>query len=163
MSAKRRLHRARLIAARKRSKKMQHRLIFGSWELPEGNEPAADHARVWASFNVAYKLPVSAQGQPGGANMGSAENLSAAMELSRMFRDTRESEKRNILALSGAYYILSNSAMDLLKGNWKALRSMLGAAEAEDVVLVEDFIEDIEEYDPNDEPNDEANDGGGPA
>ncbi len=131
---------------------MQHRLTFGSWELPEGNEPATDHARVWASLNVSYRLPAAAQGQSGGADMGSAENLDAALELTRMFRATKESEKRNILALAGATYILSNTALELLKGNWKALRRLLGAAEAEDVVLVEDFFKNIEEFDPNEAP-----------
>ena len=125
---------------------MQHRLIFGSWELPKGTEPAADQARVWASLHVSFKLPA---GQQGGANMSSAENLDAALELTRMFRATRESEKKSILALAGATYILGTAALELLKGNWRALRSLLGAGEAEDVVLVENFLKNIEEFDPN--------------
>ena len=135
---------------------MQHRLIFDSWKLPEGDEPAADQARVWASLHISYRLPVAAQGQAGGANMGSADNLSAALELTRMFRDTKESERKRALAFAGASYILSNAALELLKGNWKALRSLLSAAEAEDVVLVEDFLKSIEEFDPNDKQEEEA-------
>lgn len=139
---------------------MHHRLIFGSWKLPEGEEPAADSARVWASFFIAFKLPPAAQGQPGGANMSSADNLSAAMELSRMFKDTRESDNKIYLSLGGASYILSNAALELLKGNWKALRHRLGVSEVEDVVLVEDFLRSIEEFDPNDEPKDEVREEG---
>ena len=131
---------------------MQHRLTFGSWELPKGTEPAADQARAWASLHVSLKLPAAAQGQQGGANLSSAENLDAALELTRMFRATRESEKRNTLALAGATYILSTAALELLKGNWGALRSLLGVGEAEDVVLVENFLENIEEFDPNEKP-----------
>ena len=84
--------------------------------------------------------------------MSSADNLSAALELVRMFRDTRESDKKQYLSLSGASYILSNAAMELLKGNWKALRGFLGAGEAEDVVLVEEFFMGVEQFDPNKKP-----------
>ena len=45
-SAKRRMHRARLIAERKRRTKMQYTLIFGSWTPTEGEGPAEDIARV---------------------------------------------------------------------------------------------------------------------
>ncbi len=154
------MHRARLIAERKRRKKMQHRLIFGSWELPEGNTPAADTARVWASLNMAYKLPPSSGQQPGGANMSSAENLDAALELTRMFRTTRESDKKNLLAFAGAAYIIGTPALELLKGNWKALRSFLGADGVEDIMLVEDFFKDIEEFDPNEKKPEQEGDAG---
>lgn len=135
---------------------MQHRLIFESWKLPEdgASTPAPVIARTWASLSMAFRLPAAAQGQPGGANMSSADNLSAALELVRMFRDTRESDKKQYLSLSGASYILSNAALELLKGNWKVLRGFLGANEAEDVVSVEAFLDNIEEFDPNDKSPD---------
>ena len=131
---------------------MQYTLIFGSWTPTEGEGPAEDIARVWSSLQVAFRLPAAAQGQPGGANMSSTDNLSAALELVRMFRETRESEKQNRLSPSGDSYILSNAAMELLKGNWKALRGFLGAGEAEDVVLVEEFLMGVEQFDPNKKP-----------
>ncbi len=133
---------------------MQHRLTFGSWKLPEGNTPAADHARVWASLNMAYKLPPSQGQQPGGASMSSPENLDAAIELMRMFRATQESDSKNYLAFAGASFILGTPALELLKGNWKALRNFLGADGVEDIVMVESFFKNVEEFDPNEKKED---------
>jgi hypothetical protein len=117
-------------------------LVFPGWDPDAQLGPGArapDWVVAWVRLRMAWSLPVRA----GGAALGeSMAEMQAAYELAEFFEASAvQSESQVSLRPEGIRWELSEAAKEILLKQWKAFRrSMMGVADVQDALAVEEFL-----------------------